>query len=361
MQTPVKANVIIKSSSKIKKRSQVKPEVVQSPIVINKHRGSLKEMKETNFLDKVDSQASKQHKPVSKSLGREKERFENKVKILEPQYENNLNERILIKKDFTKSLLKSNNTQNNIAPIWSRISESDLSNYANNYITLDGRNNKEVLISQSLKKRAEELSENRRKLYSSVQGVNLPKINMKNMAAESPSLRKSASYVTKCSCKILLYLINTAVHQMSNSIKDNSKLSSAWNDLDMISTILLPPEDIIHEDLRQVKMKNNPYFTLNQNLNRDVYKQGSMLSNYQQVVGNDNYRFLSERELLSSQYSSATSTIIPENRQIRRNDVSPSLKSMNWIKKNFIIRNVSNRKRGKGGKSVFPSDFFESS
>lgn len=120
---------------------------------------------------------------------------------------------------------------------------------------------------------------------------------------------------------------------MSNSVKDsfnnNSKVSSALNELDMISTILLPPEDIIQEDSNQIKMKNNPYFTLNQNLHRDIYKQGSMLSNYQQVVNNENYRFLSERELLSSQYSSATSTIIPENVHMRRNEVSPSLKSMN--------------------------------
>ena len=201
MQTPIKANLIIKSSSKIKKRKQVKSEAIQSPIMINKHRGSVKDIKEINFLDKVDSQASKQLKPISKSVGRDKDRMENKVKILEPQYETVRNDRVILKKDFTKSALKGRDLRNNMGALSSRVSESDLTNYANNYVTLDNRNSKETLLSQSLKKRAEELSETRRKLYSSVQGINLPKINMKNMAAESPSLRKSASYVTKSSCR----------------------------------------------------------------------------------------------------------------------------------------------------------------
>ena len=202
VQTPIKANIIIKSSSKAKKRLQAKPEQFQSPVALNKHRGSINEIVESHFLEKVDSQASKQLKPISRSLGRDKESFVNKVKILEPQYETDLNERIVINKDFTQNLLNANDTKTNMVPKFSRVSESDLTNYANIYSTLDNRNKKEVLLSQSLKKRAEELSENRRKLYSSVQGVNLPKINMKNIAAESPSLRKSASYVTKSSCKL---------------------------------------------------------------------------------------------------------------------------------------------------------------
>ena len=50
----------------------------------------------------------------------------------------------------------------------------------------------------------------------------------------------------------------------------------------MISTILLPPEDIVYENYMHFKKKSNPYFSFSQN--KDMYSQDSMMSNYDQIT-----------------------------------------------------------------------------
>jgi hypothetical protein len=67
VQSPIKPKIAIKSSSKVKSDPIDKPEFLQSPGVLNKHRGSINEIIETHFLEKVDSQANKQLKPISRS------------------------------------------------------------------------------------------------------------------------------------------------------------------------------------------------------------------------------------------------------------------------------------------------------
>lgn len=140
------------------------------------------------------------------------------------------------------------------------------------------------------------------------------------------------------------------------SLKDENDIGSFVNELDMISTILLPPEDVLPENMIHIKTKENPYF--NHRGEEDYHQQrfASMLHNYQQVPNSEFYRFMYERDLLSSQYSSVASTIAQDKQ--RKKDSSPGIRSNSNSNRNFIIRQVSQKKKGKGGKSVFPKDFF---
>lgn len=67
----------------------------------------------------------------------------------------------------------------------------------NQFVTLDQRPRADDLQIDTGNRRADELFEARKKMYSSVQGINLPKINVKRGVEEQPSMRKSASYATK--------------------------------------------------------------------------------------------------------------------------------------------------------------------
>lgn len=73
---------------------------------------------------------------------------------------------------------------------------------------------------------------------------------------------------------------------MNNEIaKENSDWGSVINELDMISTILLPPEDAVYDSYMHDQMKSNTYFNSGQS--RDVYIQDSMISNYGQILKNN--------------------------------------------------------------------------
>lgn len=134
-------------------------------------------------------------------------------------------------------------------------------------------------------------------------------------------------------------------------LKDSGEVYSIVNELDKISTILLPPEDT-PDNMMQHSAKRNPYFVIpKDNIHYNNYE--SMLNNYQRVANNDTNRILSDRDMLSSQYSSVASTIVDKPNGRRP---SNDHKSINNVNRNFIIRNVSNKK--KSGRRVFPKDFF---
>lgn len=141
------------------------------------------------------------------------------------------------------------------------------------------------------------------------------------------------------------------------SLRESGDIFSVVNELDKISTIILPPEDM-PENIAQLQAKQNPYFQPSiEHEHPEINKYGSMLNNYKAVVSVDSYRMASEREMLSSQYSSVASTIIDDKHKIKRSKNEPI--SVNSANRNFIVRNASNKKRGgKGGKPVFPTDFF---
>lgn len=146
---------------------------------------------EKNFLEKVSSQLNRNHNYAnSKSLGREnKIGLENKVKLLEPQYEHDLQERSNNKTDLMKRHLYESGIKNE--------SMQRRSVRNNQFVTLDQRPRVDDLQIDTGNRRADELFESRKKMYSSVQGINLPKINVKRGIEEQPSMRKSASYATK--------------------------------------------------------------------------------------------------------------------------------------------------------------------
>lgn len=115
------------------------------------------------------------------------------------------------------------------------------------------------------------------------------------------------------------------------------KEDSIVNEMDMISTILLPPEDAIPDHMQTVNALQNPYFIMKDNSDWHQYHFASMLNNYQQVTGNQYHRLMADREMLSSQYSSVASTIAPE--RPRMKESSPSLTSLSKANRNFSIKN----------------------
>jgi hypothetical protein len=112
-------------------------------------------------------------------------------------------------------------------------------------------------------------------------------------------------------------------------------------ELDKISSILLPPEDVEINNMNHFCTKQNPYFITNDEEYLNQYDFGSMLKSYQQVSPNEFYKFMSEREMLSSQYSSVASTIIADKH--RAKDHSPKI----------LIGD-----RREKGRMPFPKDFF---
>lgn len=139
------------------------------------------------------------------------------------------------------------------------------------------------------------------------------------------------------------------------SLKENDDIRSIVNELDMISTILLPPEDTT-ENILHINPKQNTYFKKKTLEDLNEYRFGSMMKDYQQVSSNQFYKLLKDRDILSSQYSSVASTIGPEKNRFK--DWSPSMKSMNNINRNLILKQVSQKTKGKGGRRLFPKDFF---
>lgn len=158
---------------------------------------------EKNFLEKVSNQFNTNHNYVTnKSLGRDnKIGIENKVKLLEPQYEHELQEKAISRTDIIKRHLYESGIKNE--------SIQRKSVRSNQFVTLDQRQRVDDLQIDTANKRADQLFEARKKLYSSVQGVNLPKINMKRGVEEQPPMRKSASYASKPSGNEFIHIYSS--------------------------------------------------------------------------------------------------------------------------------------------------------
>lgn len=277
------------SSSRLNKRDKGNKIIDKNVCMFNKHRGSWEEIKEPHFLEKVDLQSQIKSKPQSKSLGRNKEKHENKVKILEPQYESSMRENPAQVKEKPKYVIHDINNKYKMKAKKSRISETDLSKFANLYITADNTNHNLMGLRTSRQSMMDSNIDLKEMLASSTKGVNLPLISTKN-SADPVSFVKGTSYDTKALCKRFLWNIFIAKNKLRVSNSDtinNNDWSSAQNELDMISTILLPPEDTIYESFMKDNMKTNPYFILGQN--KDIYIQDSMINNYDQMMKNFKY------------------------------------------------------------------------
>ena len=97
--------------------------------------------------------------------------------------------------------------------------------------------------------------------------------------------------------------------------------------------------------------KKNTYFVNEEDQEWNQRRYESMIKNYQQVSPRDFYQFRSEREMLSSQYSSVASIIQDKCiNNVEHNIMDSSIKS----KKNLVIKQVNFKKIGKKGKRVFP-------
>ena len=69
------------------------------------------------------------------------------------------------------------------------------------------------------------------------------------------------------------------------------------------------------------------------------------------------YQSVQERDLLSSAYSSVASTILPD-RQLKKKESSPSIRSSISKNQKYQLKHINKKAKGKGGKQIFPKDFF---
>jgi len=217
----IKANAVelklnIKSSASSKNRIPIKAAQNQVELQKDDKRLASIDTNPLSYLDKIGSQININHNSNSKSVGRENFKEHNKVKILEPQYESAYNSKIQNKKEtfrntrytsheiyFSNAAFRIMKTQDpNDVPNSKRRIQRHITQ--DQFITLDNRQSLDNSLLKRSTSRAEELTDSRRKLYSSVQGVNLPKIHQNKGQVEQSTLRKSASYVSQSSCNILL-------------------------------------------------------------------------------------------------------------------------------------------------------------
>lgn len=196
---PIKIKV--KSTPKKKKIRQI-PQDDEPTRNFATHRGSTKATignSDKKFLDKAIKLVNNNHNFTNKSIGREKIGLQNKIKLCEPQYESDFNHRIT--QGPKRKLINNKEIINETLQRRSVRNVNEISDFSNKFATVDQRQEMESMHLETSIRKAEHSLENRRKLYSSVQGVNLPKINMKRTVENTPGIRKSASYVTKPSCK----------------------------------------------------------------------------------------------------------------------------------------------------------------
>lgn len=266
------------------------------------------------------------------------------VKLLEPQYANDV---IQESKNALESSMKlkrkliSKNCDIVKRPLRNL---NEFSNLKNQFVTLDHRNQMDNLTKVSPIRTSGNSRETRKRMYSSVESVHLPKINATKGANQPPPLRKSASYSTKQTRKSRSFLAIARMNHPNrmSSLRSQEQIGSVVKELDKISSILLPPGDADMNNMNHFNAKQNPYFISNEDEYAHQHNLGSMLKCYQQVSPNEFYKFMSEREMLSSQYSSVASTIVGDKH--RTKDHSPKI-------------TIGDR-REHGKKKPFPWDFF---
>lgn len=195
-----------KSSTRLKKLDQRIKLADNNATTFNKHRGSWEEIKETHFLDKVGLEAHNKSKPLSKSLGRRKERHENKVKILEPQYESSIRETPIPVNQKLKYAVHDTISKDPLKVKQSRISETDLSKYANMYVTADYSNQNAMGMRASRQSMISNNVDSNSILSWSTKGVNLPVISTKNATNPLPFV-KGTPFDTRSLCKSALIIL----------------------------------------------------------------------------------------------------------------------------------------------------------
>jgi hypothetical protein len=308
-----------------------------------------------HFLEKAEQQVNNNHNMVSKSVGH---------KALMDKIQGNFEpSNLKLASQNMKKVLRNNFKETfgkqSVKRSPRNIQHLQHEHFQPQYCTLDQRQEAHCL--QDSLQKAEMSFDSRKKMYSSVQSVNLPQINMKRVV-EQPQLRKSASHASNLYGKVVYVDRNSSIHlgmggrnASMASLKAGNAIGAFVNELDKISSIMLPPEETIQNATLQSHVKQNPYFAPTPVEAMHEYDFGSLIRDYQKVSGNQFYKILKEREMLSSQYSSVASTIVPDRQ--RQKESSPSVRS-NSSQRNFIIRKVSHQKKGKGGKRHFPKDFF---
>ena len=65
---------------------------------------------------------------------------------------------------------------------------------------------------------------------------------------------------------------------------------------------------------------------------------------------------MNERDMLSSAYSSVASTIVPDYQRMNK-----KLNNKNKVQhknQRFTLKHINKKAKGRGGKNIFPTDFF---
>ena len=167
-----------------------------NPSIFGKHKGSWEGIIEPHFLDKIDIQAQRSlNKLQSRSLGR-KEKTESKVKILEPQYETNLRDQESANKWNKHNPIQDLNVKYKVIPKSSRISETDLSKFANMYVTVDSLSKNPLGLRYLSHKKTDNHPELNKVCNSKIQSTVFPQIN-KKISEEQPLLAGCSLYDSK--------------------------------------------------------------------------------------------------------------------------------------------------------------------
>jgi hypothetical protein len=153
-------------------------------------------------LEKAVTHVNKNHNIINNSLGREKVGLENKVKLLQPQYANDVIRESQNLRESSKKMKRKLISKNCEISKRPPRNMNEFSNLKNQFITLDHRNQMDnMALNLPIRTSANSL-DTRKRMYSSVESVNLPKINAAKGSSQPPPLRKSASYSTKQSRKL---------------------------------------------------------------------------------------------------------------------------------------------------------------
>lgn len=172
------------------------------PQVFGKQRKSMQDMAhqpETKFLEKAAQVANFNNNPASRSTGREnKVGLNNKIKLWDPQYESDFSSKVKANAELIKRTHASKVYSNEPA---GRRSVRNPQVFSKQFVTMDTRPELNSIYTEPVLKKADNTFDIRMKMYSSVQGVNLPKINNRGSEDQLPVLRNSISTYSKLTCK----------------------------------------------------------------------------------------------------------------------------------------------------------------
>ncbi|CAI2374539.1 unnamed protein product [Moneuplotes crassus] len=304
-----------------------------------KHKFSVQDTEltqESGFLEKAGMSINKNHNLASKSVGnknmvsqtRKNSEPPNMKFVIKPNARLNRN---LFKETFMSKIETERQALRN----------SNLNGLPHQFSTVDNRENKGQRKIY-MKAPREELSlENRMKISASMQKLNLPQINLKRVFDDF-SQDKQAYFQKQKSLKRI-----QSLSQLSSVPSDAQRL--AKNNAEPLSANIEKPENIFSHRKMTSNVKESPYFV------RQAVNSVSQMNSptkgvdYQPVPKNYYYQAFDERDVLSSAYSSVASTIVPDYQK------SKPFKSGN-SKKSMTLKHIS--KKGKGGKRMFPKDFF---